>query len=42
MWFEFEPSEALSKQFENSVAEKYRELYRTNLKEAEAKAKARC
>lgn len=33
--FEFEPSEALSKQFENSVAEKYRELYRTNLKAAQ-------
>lgn len=36
---EFELTEALSKKFDDAAANKYRELYRTNIKEAEKKAK---
>ncbi len=37
--YEFELTEAISKKFDEAAANKYQELYRTNLKEAEKKAK---
>lgn len=37
--YEFELTEAISKKFDEAAANKYQELYRTNLKDAEKKAK---